>query len=181
MKNVLVIIFMAAGVLTGRLLAQGHEIVNKEKMKVFADWAGHWKGEGSLQSGPGEVKKSTVDERIEWKLDGMILMVEGVGKTFDEATRKETVVHHAFAVLSFDQNSGDYKFRTYLKDGRSTDAWLKIVGQNKYQWGFETPGGKVRYNILMDPAKKTWNETGEFSQDGNSWRGFFEMNLTKVD
>jgi hypothetical protein len=150
-------------------------------MKVFADWAGHWKGEGSMQSRSGEFQKSSVEERIEWKLDSMVLLVEGIGKSLDESTKKEMVVHHALAVLSFDQHSGDYKFRSYLKDGRSTDAWLKVLEANKYQWGFETPGGKIRYNILMDPAKKTWHETGEFSQDGNNWREFFEMHLTKVD
>lgn len=180
MKNLLLIVFMVAGILTGRLLAQGHEPGNKEKMKVFADWAGHWKGEGSIESGPGEAKKSTVDERIEWKLDGTVLIVEGIGKSLD-ANQKEVVVHHAFAVLSYDQQSSDYKFRTHLIDGRSTDAWLKVTGQNTYQWGFETPRGKIRYNILLDPGKKTWNETGEYSQDGNSWTQFFEMNLVKVD
>lgn len=181
MKNVFLIVFMAAGIITGRLLAQGHEMGSKEKMKVFADWVGHWKGEGSMQMGPGEPKKSSVDEAIESKLDGTILMVEGVGKSKDASTQKEIVVHHAFAVLSFDQQSGDYKFRTYLSDGRSTDAWLKVLEKNKYQWGFDTPRGKVRYNILVDPVKKTWNETGEHSPDGNNWMKFFEMNLAKVD
>ena len=180
MKNLLLIFFMVAGVLTGRLLAQGHEMGNKEKMKVFAHWVGHWKGEGTMQMGPGDPKKSTVDERIESKLDGTILVVEGVGKSTDPATQKELVVHHAFAVLSYDQQSGNYKFRTYLNDGRSTDAWLKIVDQNKYQWGFDSPRGKVRYNISIDPVKNTWNEMGEYSQDGNNWMKFFEMNLARV-
>ena len=177
----LLIVFMVAGVMAGRLLAQSPEMDHKEKMQVFADWVGDWKGEGSMQMGPGEPAKSTVDEHVEWKLDGTVLMVEGVGKRMDPSTNKEIVVHHALGIISFDQQSGEYKFKSYLSDGRSTDAWLKTVEENKFQWGFDSPRGKIRYNITVDPGKKTWQETGEYSQDGNSWMKFFEMNLTKAD
>ncbi len=180
MKNVLLIVFMFAGVVTGKLLAQGQQAPNKEKMKVFESWAGRWQGEGSMQMGPGEAKKSSVDEHIESKLDGTIVVVEGVGKAKD-ASGKEFVVHHAFAVLSYDPQTEGYKFRSYLSDGRSTDAWLKVLEPNKFQWGFDSPRGKIRYNINIDAAKKTWNEVGEYSPDGNNWSKFFEMSLAKVE
>jgi len=180
MKNLL-IVFVVAGVITGKLVAQTHEMGSKEKMNVFSGWAGHWQGEGSMQMGPGEPKKSRVDERIEYKLEGMVLMVEGIGTDIDPATKKERVVHHALAILSYDHQSSKYKFKSYLKDGRSTDAWLNVLAENKFQWGFETPQGKIRYNISVDPVKETWNEIGEYSKDANNWMKFFEMNLKKVD
>jgi hypothetical protein len=121
-----------------------------------------------------------VDEHIEYKLDGMVLLVEGIGKAKD-AANKEFVAHHALAVLSFDKASNQYKFKTYLKDGRSTDAWFTVVTDNNFQWGFDTPQGKIRYSIRMEPAAKTWNEIGEFSADGTTWRKFFEMNLKKTE
>ena len=127
-----------------------------------------------------EVRKSQVQEKIESKLDGVVHLVEGIGKVTHSSTQDEMVVHHALALLSFDDVSGEYKFSTHLRDGRSTDAWFKVVGENKYQWGFDSPAGKVRYNIHADASEKTWNETGELSQNGTSWRKFFEMNLVKV-
>ena len=158
------------------------ELGNKEKMKVFAAWAGHWKGEGWVQMGPGEPRKSSVDESIEAKLDGTVYLIEGIGKAINSQNNEETVVHHALALLSWDNNTDEYKFRSHLKDGRSTDAWMKPTGENKFQWGFDIPSrGKTRYSITIDPAKKTWNEIGEFSTDGSTWSKFFEMNLTKVD
>ena len=158
------------------------ELGNKEKMKVFAAWAGHWKGEGWVQMGPGEPRKSSVDESIEAKLDGTVYLIEGIGKAINSQNNEETVVHHALALLSWDNNTNEYKFRSHLKDGRSTDAWMKPTGENKFQWGFDIPSrGKTRYSITIDPAKKTWNEIGEFSTDGSTWSKFFEMNLTKVD
>jgi hypothetical protein len=173
MKNLVVAVIFFFGLITGKLLAQ--EMGDKEKMKAFASWAGHWQGEGSIQMGPGEPKKSTVDERIEYKLDGMVILIEGVGKA------NETIVHHALGVVSYDQISSQYKLRSYLKDGRSTNAWLSVTSENNYQWGFDTPQGKIRYTIAIDPVKKTWIEIGHFSADGNNWQKFFEMNLKKID
>jgi len=179
MKSVIVGAIMLLGLITGKLLAQ--EMGDKEKMKVLAAWAGHWQGEGSIQMGPGEPKKSSVDERIEYKLDGMVILIEGVGKAIDETTKKETVVHHALGIVSYDKISSQYKLKSYLEDGRSTNAWLNVTAENNYQWGFDVPQGKIRYTIVIDPAKNTWNEIGHFSQDGSSWQKFFEMNLKKVD
>lgn len=174
-------IFACITLCVGHAIAQP-QMGNKEKMKIFEAWAGHWQGEGWMQMGPGDPKKSTVDEKIESRLDGMIYMVEGVGKSMNPETQQEIVVHHALAILSYDVGTNEYKFKSYLKDGRSTDAWFQPTGDNKFQWGFDIPNrGKTRYSITLDPAKKTWNEIGEFSQDGNTWHKFFEMNLAKVD
>lgn len=181
MKTIIMLLTAAAGLMTDKLLAQ-HEAGNKQKMQVFTGWTGRWQGEGWMQMGPGEPKKSTVDEKIESKLDGMILLIEGIGKSEDPSTKEQTVVHHAVAILSYDQGTNQYKFRSYLKDGRSTEAWFNVTAENKYQWGFDIPGrGKTRYSIIIDPAQKTWNETGEYSADGNNWSKFFEMNLKKVE
>ena len=134
-----------------------------------------------MQQGPGEPKRSTVDEHIEFKLEGSIVLVEGTGKTTDPATKTEAIVHHALGILSYDQATSQYKFKSYLNNGRSTDAWFNITGENKYQWGFDVPTGKIKYSITIDPTQKTWNEIGEFSRDGNTWMKFFEMNLKKVE
>lgn len=181
MKNLLIILLtpLLCTMATSNTSAQ--EMGDIEKMKIFSNWVGRWQGEGSMQMGPGEPRKSKVDEHVESKLDGMVLLVEGIGKAHD-ASRQEIVVHHALAVLSYDKNTEQYKFRSFLKDGRSTDAWLKPTGENTFQWGFDIPGrGKTRYSIVLDPVKKTWDETGEFSQDGTTWMKFFSMHLTKTE
>ncbi len=178
MKNLLIILFMAAGVMTGRLLAQDQTALHQEKMKAFASWVGHWQGESRMQMGPGEPHKAAMDEYVEMKLNGTILVVEGVGKV--EAEGSERVVHHAFAVLSYDPSSQSYKFRTHLADGRSTDAWVNVLAENKFQWGFDTERGKLRYTIEINPSAETWNETGEFSADGSTWMKFFDMDLKKA-
>lgn len=144
MRVIILLVFCSA-LLTERLMAQSNEVGSKEKMKPFTFWVGRWQGEGSIQMGAGEPKRSSVDETIDSKLDGMLLLIEGIGKSIDPSTSQEQVVHHALAVLSYNPLSGQYKFSSYLKDGRSTDAWLITTGENKFLWGFDTPGrGKTR-------------------------------------
>lgn len=180
MKNHITIMLLLAGIHCTSLSAQPSAAIYKEKMSVFNFWEGQWHGEGSTQMGPGPAKKSTVDETLQFKLDGTVMLIEGIGEAIDPQTNQSQVVHHAMAILSYDPSTGQYKFQTYLKDGRSTTAQLKVMEEDKYEWGFDTPNGKIRYLITIDTAKKTWHETGEFSNDnGATWMKFFEMNLNK--
>lgn len=168
--------------LTSHTNAQPTEAIALEKMKPFSQWIGHWKGEGTMQMGPGEPRKSTVDENIAYKLGGAIILIEGTGKSVGSPTGEEHIVHNAMAVLSFDQVSGEYHFNTFLKDGKSALAWFEPGENNTCQWGFDVPNGAIRYSITIHPVAKTWNEVGEFSNDkGLTWVKFFEMNLQKVE
>ena len=181
MKTQILLILLLSGAHCVGLIAQPSADVHKEKMKQFAFWEGQWRGEGSTQMGPGPAKNSTVDETLQFKLDGTVMLIEGIGKAIDVQTNQSQVVHHAMAILSYDPATGQYKFHTYLKDGRSTPAQLKVIENNKYEWGFDVPNGKVKYIITIDPEKKTWYEIGEFSNDnGTNWIKFFEMNLEKL-
>jgi hypothetical protein len=174
MKNLILLLACWLG-LHASTLAQPENLI-KEKMNVFSPWVGTWKGESWMQRGPGAAGKSTVHENIEFKLNNSLLVIEGIGKALDE-TGIEKTVHHAYGVLSFDPVTNGYKFKTYLADGRSTDAWFTVTGENQYQWGFDTPQGKIKYSIAL--AENKWKETGEFSRDGYQWMKFFEMNLIR--
>jgi hypothetical protein len=182
MKNLMFIILAFSGLCISKSYAQAPDMSKpvKEKMAVFTNWVGQWKGEGVMYRGP-QASKSTVDERIETRLDGTVLLVSGLGKNIDPATNTEKVVHEAMGVLTYDAFTQQYKFKSWLRTGMSTDAWFNVVGDNKYEWGFDFPQGKIKYSITLDPAKKTWYEIGEYSADGKTWIKTFEMNLIKVD
>jgi hypothetical protein len=182
MKNTLILLLMLALHMLFSRTLPAQDAANTGKLKPFAAWIGRWQGESSMKMDNGPARTAHVDEHVEMKLEGAIMVVEGVGKAVNPTTKQETVVHHAFGVLSYDLNTQEYKFKTYLKDGRGTDAWVKPTGDNAFQWGFDIPNrGKTRYAITIDPVKKTWHETGEFSADGATWFPFMEMNLTRVD
>ena len=99
-------------------------------------------------------------------------MINGIGKRADGK-----VVHEALGVLSYDTKESRYRLRTWLRDGRTADTWLLVLSENTFQWGFDVPTGKIRYNISL--TENTWTEIGEFSSDNNQWYPFFRMDLTR--
>lgn len=145
---------------------------SKEQMKKLAIWTGRWAGTSTSQM-QGKTETGTVEEAIEWKVDGHALLINGLGKN-----KEGKIVHEALGVLSFDSNDNKYHLRTWLKDGRNADAWFQVLAENSFQWGFDVPTGKIRYNIQL--TQTTWVESGEYSSDGAQWFPFFQMQLTRL-
>jgi hypothetical protein len=140
-------------------------------MKRLSSMVGSWSGTGWMQTGPNERRESNVTESIQSKLDGIILVVDGLGKN-----SAGQIVHQAFGVFSYDPGQKIYKFATYLKDGKSTVADAHFEGEN-FVWGFDTPNGTIRYTITFTASD--WTEVGERSADKKTWHKFFEMKLKK--
>ena len=71
----------------------------REAMKPFLPAVGKWRGEGWMQMGPGEPQRAVSEETVEMRLDGLVLVVEGLhhAKLADGAAGK--VVHHALAIV----------------------------------------------------------------------------------
>lgn len=144
-------------------------------MAPLAWLAGEWHGRGSVQMPAGR-EEADVVERVESRLDGRVLVIEGIGRDAAAGTADARVVHHAFAILSYDPDAGQYVMRAF-RDGRFVDAETRLE-DGVFSWGFPVPGGRIRYYIRDDGGE--WLETGEFSPDGANWRRFFEMRLKRV-
>jgi len=178
MKHLMIILAIMLGLTVGRLMAQGPiNTVAKQNMKKLEFMTGRWKGEALVSQRGGAPFKVNQEEKIVFQLDSLVLMIEGTGRRVDEPNK---VSFHAFAVINFNITTQSYNMRSFLMDGKQTDAFFTEVGPNKYDWGFDVPGGKVVYHITLDPVNKKWNEKGEFSQDGQTWYPIFEMNLIKL-
>ena len=146
-----------------------------DQMKKLHFLTGSWTGEGWVQMGPQGKEDFTQSELIQQKLDGTLLMIEGLGKAKDDETK---TVHNAFAIISYDLQKQSYQFQSYLADGRQVSGTAE-VNENTLVWGFDTPqGAKIKYSIVVDDQDQ-WSETGEYSPDGTNWMKFFEMTLVK--
>lgn len=152
--------------------------VEREAMKKLEFFVGEWRGEGLFRGGPGPGEKASVVEKAEMKLGGLVLLLEGLG-TAKGADGSEKVVHNAFGMLTYDAKRGMYTMRAVKSDGAAIDAEAKFEG-DAFVWGFDVPGGSVRYTIRLTPEGK-WHEVGQFSRDGGkTFTPFFEMTLVKV-
>lgn len=143
-----------------------------EAMKALPPMAGRWEGGGWIRQGPGEPVRFVGEERVEAKLDGLILVVEGKHLSPD----RSQVVHHAFAVLSYDPEKPGYRFQTHLVNGRGGDhsAYLE---DGAFVWEMNSPGGRVRFVIRIEGER--WHEVGKIEREGQ-WHQFFEMDLRRV-
>lgn len=151
----------------------------KAQMQKLAYFVGNWKGEAIHSRGPGKTETISQQEKIEWRLNEVVLLIEGTGRKMGSSD----IVFNAFAVVNYDPNEKKFKFKSHVKEGFTTNAYFDVVAENKFEWGFDIPNGsgKTRYVITLDPAKETWYETGEFSKDGTKWSRFIELNLVKLD
>jgi hypothetical protein len=138
------------------------------------DWlVGEWEGEGWSQRGP-ERMRATIVERIERRLDGLALLVEGEGR---DATDPSQVVHLALGVLSFDEAAGALRLASWTAEGRSVVAEAEATATG-FVWSFATPGGgRVRYTVTR--GENEWSEVGEFSRDGATWMQIHAMTLRR--
>jgi hypothetical protein len=166
-------------VLSVTLSAQTAQSSQLQEMKKLDFLIGEWTGEGWTEFVPGQRRTSPITEKVQSKLGGMVLLVEGLGKTKVAGQQEEAVVHNALGVITYDAKAKLYRVKSWLADGRSTDAEARFTDEG-FQWGFQTPQGfGIRYTVKLTD-KGAWFERGEMSQDGKSWRQFHEMTLQRV-
>lgn len=148
-------------------------------MKKLNWLVGEWRGKGWYLVGQHTREEFTNHENVQPKLDGLVLVVEGLGKKTDKETGKEKVAHNALGFLSYDANEKGYRWKTFTMEGYSNDTTAQI-GEKSFIWGYKSQWGDVRYTITLND-KGNWLEIGELSRDGGkTWWKNFEMELEKV-
>ena len=147
--------------------------VQLEAMKKLHFLVGEWKGEGWNEMMPGQRRTSPITERVQTKLGGMVLLVEGIGTKKVPGSQEEVVVHNALGILSYDEKAKHYWLRSHIANGQTMEAQAKFT-DGGFQWGFQAgPNLSFRYTVKLTD-KGEWFEIGEMSQDGTTWRKFHE-------
>ena len=146
-----------------------------EEMKKINFLVGEWQGEGWIQLGPNKRETFKQHETVQSKLNGLTMVIEGLGKSKDGSER---IVHNALAVISYDLQKKSFRFSAYLANGQSIDAEAKIT-KDALEWGFTQAYGTIRFTISLN-EKGEWHEIGEINPDGKNWYKNFEMTLQKV-
>ena len=160
------------------VLPQTSISIQRDEVKKLAFMVGQWKGAGWLEYAPGQRSAFVITETIQSKLDGLALLIEGVGKRKIDGKGEGDTIHQALAVLSYDDKARRYRFLTHTAEGRYADADVKLI-EGGWQWGLQFPGGMaIRYTIKI-AGKDEWHEIGERTTDGKTWQQFHEMTLER--
>lgn len=177
MKNLAALLLLS--MLPMMSMAQTHSAPAPPEMKKLDFLIGQWKGEGWMELRPGQRQTATVNESVQRKVEGTVLLIEGLGTTRMPDKPEEVPIHKAFAIVDYDVGTKLFRLRAYRAGTGAIDTNPQ-VGENNLIWGFKDGrGGEIRFTIRLN-EKGQWFEIGEHSSDGKTWRKFLEMTLTRV-
>jgi len=143
--------------------------VQREAMRKLSFLAGHWSGPVTIVRGPGEPLHLTQTEDVQYKLDGLVLLIEGKSTSADGK-----VLFSALATIAYDDVTHSYQFRAY-HDGRYLDTELSVP-TNGFSWSF-TAGPAHIVNTMHLTGKGEWDEVTEATVGSNPPHRSVEMHL----
>jgi hypothetical protein len=148
----------------------------RKAMEKLAFIAGDWAGEASAMMGPNNFTRMWQTEWVRYKLNGQILVVEGVARRLAAAGLADTAFA-AWATIDWAPERG-YVMRSTTLEGRTGEFPLE-VSDSGFVWNFTFPAGRVRYTMRLTPAGE-WYERGEYTRDGTQWFPTMQMRLKRA-
>jgi hypothetical protein len=143
----------------------------REAMKKLGFLVGTWTGEATTVR-PNQTIKVKQTEQVSYKLDGIVLLIEGTGRNPDSGE----VMFRALATGSYDDAAGVYHFRAY-NDGSYLDTELKVPA-NGFEWGYKAGLAQIAFVMRLNDAGD-WVETGDATVGTTPTQRFFDMTVRK--
>jgi hypothetical protein len=169
------LVISVCALLTGTSFGQSLPNLDGQRaaMRKLNFLVGKWSGEGVMTRGPGGPMKVTQTEDVQFKLDGLLLLIEGV-------LRDSTglVVARSFSTISYDAAVSKYRIRSY-DDGRYFEADFRITASG-FEWVYEARFLRVKDTALVN-AVGEWAETRESSLPTAAVAAGFSETHTMLD
>jgi len=143
-------------------------------MKKLSFLVGNWLGQARMQRGQGDGVELAQTENAQYKLDGLVLLIEGTGRTVSD----DKAVLQALATISYDDEAKVYRMRAY-NNGRYMETEVKLAESGKgLTWGFTL--GQIKTNsTLAINDKGEWTEVGEIVIGAQPPRKFLELTVRR--
>ncbi len=117
-------------------------------LKKLEFMVGKWAGEARLLRGPGDPVALMQTEEAQYKLDGLILLIEGVGR--NKTDGKPAL--QALGIVSYDDESGTYRMR-------ATGTGASWNRRGRRGWRFRRMSGPhARPKRAMQPASHCYRD-----------------------
>jgi hypothetical protein len=128
-------------------------------MQKLAFLVGKWSGEARVLRGPDEWLELDQTEEAQYKLDGLILTIEGVGRSEPDGA----TILQAFGIISYDDESKTYRMRAF-NDGRFLETEVKLSAEKHLTWGFAM-GNIKTFSIMRITEAGLWTEMHSITVD----------------
>jgi hypothetical protein len=158
--------------MTGEIRTPDTE-AQRTAMRKLSFLAGKWSGEARILRGPGEPLELSQTEEASYKLDGLLLMIEGIGRRKADGE----VALEALGIVSYDDEAQVYRMRAY-NDGRWLATEMKLTeGAKEIRWGFEL--GQIKTSsVLRINEQGDWTELAEIRIGSEPPRKFLELRVS---
>jgi hypothetical protein len=104
----------------------------REAMKKLEFLVGKWSGEASVLRAPDHTVVLSQTEEARFKLGGLVLEIEGVGRTKPDGA----LALQALSLISFDDDSETYRMRAF-NEGRWLETEVQLCNDgHSISWGF---------------------------------------------
>jgi hypothetical protein len=138
-------------------------------MKKLSFLVGTWVGEAHVLRAPGQTVQLVQTEDARYKLDGLILVIEGIGKTPEGAP-----VLQAFGVISYEDDGRSYRMRGF-NDGRFLETEVKLLDEGEgMSWRFALGEVKTK-SVLRINERGEWTEIHEINIGSQSTKKLMEV------
>jgi hypothetical protein len=144
----------------------------RQAMRRLSFLSGRWSGPATVFVGPGKTLSLTQTERVQYKLDGLVLLIEGKGTSADGK-----VLFSALATVAYDEAAHGYRLRAY-NDGHYLDTDLSVTSSG-FSWGF-TSGPAHILNTMNLTAKGGWHEVTQAALGGGPPHPRVDMTLHRL-
>jgi hypothetical protein len=151
--------------------AQPTTEVQRQAMQKLGFLAGRWSGPVTIIRGPGDPLRLTQTENVQFKLGGVVLLIEGQSTGTDGKAQFQ-----ALATVSYDEASHTYRIRAY-NDGHYLDTELMALPDG-FAWGFDSGPAHIQ-NAMHLTAQGEWQEATEVVLGSNPPRHSVEMLLQR--
>ena len=142
-------------------------------MKKLNFLIGSWSGDARIFRSSGEPVELAQTEEAQYKLDGLVLVIEGIGR--NKSDGKTTL--QALGIISYDDEGRTYRMRAY-NDGRYMETEVKLTNEGKgITWGFALGDIKTSSKLRID-EKGNWTELTEISVASQPPRKFMELSVS---
>ncbi len=146
----------------------------KEKMAVL-DWLeGTWIGETMMsRSGQKLSETVTLTETSHFEMDGMVLVMESIGKRGDE------VVQHTWTTITWDARKDKYQMMAMTDDGGLIQPQVN-ADERGLQWQMKIRNVRAKYTIEKDGNdRRDSSYTATITGEELEWKPVFSLTLKK--
>lgn len=144
-------------------------------MEKLSFLVGKWAGEVRIYRKPDEPLVLDQTEDVQFKLDGWVLQIEGIGRT---KTGGQPMLQ-ALGMISFDDERSVYRMRAF-NDGRFLETDVALLDDGgSLRWGFSA--GEIKLaSLLRINDRGEWTELHEITIGAQPSRKFMELAVTRI-